>query len=75
MAQKYIMWGDKTGIPFMTLNKREFKCILGNMPSNFSLRNVCYKNNNLTSVSFPKLTTISGNNALSYAFYRCGNLT
>ena len=75
MAQEYVLWGDKKGIPFMTLNRGKFKCILRSIPSNFLLEHICTVNKNLTSVSFPKLTTILGSYALRYAFYDCTNLT
>ena len=75
MAQKYIMWGDINNVPFMTLNKGKFKCILKSISIESLLYCVCYRNSSLTSVSFPELTTISGAYAMNNAFSSCSSLT
>ena len=76
MAQKYIMWGDVNNVPFITLNKGKFECILKSISfSQTLLKYACCYDTNLTSVSFPELTAISGQYAMEYAFIGCTNLT
>ena len=75
MAQKYIMWGDTNNVPFMTLKKGKFECILKSVPISKLLYNACRGDYELTLASFPKLTTISSLQGMADMFNQCDNLT